>query len=392
MEEPSSGKLIAAEQPHKETTKDSVVVSLLTCTPGQLVYELYGHTAIRVKEVGRRQSDWVFNYGTFSFEQPHFMWRFMLGKTDYELGVVPYSIFYDAYAREGRGIDEQVLNLTPAEAQRLVDALSNNLLPQNATYRYNFFYNNCTTRALDVIEKAIDGKVVWPKVNNEMSLRDIVEEFSATSPWNEFGQNILLGAETDRGTDIRKQMFAPIYAERYVEKALVKNADGSERHLAAPTCTLLPVQPMPNKNFPISPMAAFGTLLVITIIVSLIEYFKHKLYWQYDVLLYLSQGLTGCIIAFLFFFSEHPAVGSNWLVLMFNPLPLIFFAWYMKSAVNGRRCWSVWVEAFMLVATFIVGVAGLQSYPVEAYLIIATLAVRLVAQYVNIPRVQITEK
>lgn len=118
---------------------DSVVVSLLTCTPGNLVYELYGHTAIRVREVGARQSDWVFNYGTFSFNQPHFMWRFMLGETDYELGVVPYYLFYESYVREGRGIDEQVLNLTPAEAKKLVDALSKNLEPENATYRYNFF-------------------------------------------------------------------------------------------------------------------------------------------------------------------------------------------------------------------------------------------------------------
>lgn len=392
MKEPSSGKQMAAEQTRAEASTDSVVVSLLTCTPGSLVYELYGHTAIRVKEVGRRQSDWVFNYGTFSFEQPHFMWRFMLGQTDYELGVVPYTIFYDAYVREGRGIDEQVLNLTSSEAQRLVDALSNNLLPQNATYRYNFFYDNCTTRALAVIEKAVEGRVVWPQANSSRSLRDIVEEFSATSPWNEFGQNILLGAEADKGADIHKQMFAPIYAERYIEKAVVKEADGSERHLVASTRTLLPAQPMPNEHFPISPMTAFGTLLVITIIISMIEYFKHKLCWQFDVLLYLAQGLTGCIIAFLFFFSEHPAVGSNWLVLMFNPLPLIFFAWYMKCATNGCRCWSIWVEACMLATTLIVGLVGLQSYPIEVYFIIATLAIRLVAQYVNTPRCNLDKK
>lgn len=392
MKEPSSGKQMAAEQTRAEASTDSVVVSLLTCTPGSLVYELYGHTAIRVKEVGRRQSDWVFNYGTFSFEQPHFMWRFMLGQTDYELGVVPYTIFYDAYVREGRGIDEQVLNLTSSEAQRLVDALSNNLLPQNATYRYNFFYDNCTTRALAVIEKAVEGRVVWPQADSSRSLRDIVEEFSATSPWNEFGQNILLGAEADKGADIHKQMFAPIYAERYIEKAVVKEADGSERHLVASTRTLLPAQPMPNEHFPISPMTAFGTLLVITIIISMIEYFKHKLCWQFDVLLYLAQGLTGCIIAFLFFFSEHPAVGSNWLVLMFNPLPLIFFAWYMKCATNGCRCWSIWVEACMLATTLIVGWVGLQSYPIEVYFIIATLAIRLVAQYVNTPRCNLDKK
>ena len=66
-----------AEQP----VGDSVSISILTCTPGTLVYELYGHTAIRVREFGEHESDWVFNYGTFSFKQPHFMWRFILGNT-----------------------------------------------------------------------------------------------------------------------------------------------------------------------------------------------------------------------------------------------------------------------------------------------------------------------
>lgn len=381
------------EQPMTDATatKDSVVVSLLTCTPGHLIYELYGHTAIRVKELGSRQSDWVFNYGSFSFEQPHFMWRFVLGQTDYELCVVPYVYFYDAYVREGRGIDEQVLNLTVDEARRLVDALSNNLLPQNATYRYDFFNDNCTTRAISMIERAVDGKVVWPKEEKEQSLRNIVDEFSSTSPWNRFGQNLLLGAEADQKANLRKQMFAPIYAEHYMDKALVKSNDGSTRQLVKALRTLLPEQPKPVKTFPISPMWFFGMLFVCSIVVSAIEYARHRFYWQFDVLLYLAQGLTGCVTAFLFFFSEHPTVGTNWLVLMFNPLPLVFFAWYMKKAVEHSRCWSMWVEAIMLIATLFVGIAGLQHFPVEVYLIIATLAVRIAAQYVSIPRIASTK-
>ena len=187
-------------------------------------------------------------------------------------------------------------------------------------------------------------------------------------------------------------MFAPLNAERYITDAMVKGNDGTVRHLVAPARTLLPAQPQANNKFPISPLTAFGTLLVVTIGIGIIEYYKKKICWQYDVLLYLAQGLTGLIIAFLFFFSEHPAVGSNWLVLMFNPLPLVFFAWYMKQAVGGKRCWSMWVESVMLISTLIVGIAGLQTLPVEVYLIIATLFVRLVAQYVNIPRSVSIEK
>lgn len=363
---------------------DSLTVSLLTCTPGSLVYELYGHTALRVRESGHRQSDWVFNYGSFSFEQPHFMWRFMLGETDYELCVVPYTIFYDAYVREGRGIEEQVLNLTPREAERLVDALSENLDPKNATYRYNFFYDNCTTRALRIVERCIDGKVVWPKATNGLTLRDVVHEFSKRSPWNKFGQDILLGNETDTLAGVQAQMFAPVYAERYAEQAMIIATDGTQRHLVAPSRTLLPAIPgATGKPFPITPMWAFSILLVFTLTLTAIEWKRKKNYWQYDALLFVAQGLTGCIVSFLFFFSAHPGVSSNWLVTLFNPLPLISFAWLMKADVQGRRSWGTYVQAAMLCLALLTGLCGLQHFPAEVYLIIALLSIRVVAQFYN---------
>lgn len=364
--------------------KDSVVVSLLTCTPGQLVYELYGHTAIRVKEVGARQSDWVFNYGTFSFNQPHFMWRFVLGETDYELGVVPYSLFYEAYVKEGRGIDEQVLNLTPAEANRLVDALSKNLEPENATYRYNFFYDNCVTRALRQIENAVEGTVVWPKADENKTLRDMVHEFSAPSPWNEFGQDLLLGAEADEKADLVKQQFAPMYAERFVADAMIKGTDGKVRHLSAPVRTLLPAQPgvqTEESGFPLSPIVVFGILLVLTVAINTVELLKKKRYWQYDVLLMIAQGLVGCIITFLFFFSSHPAVGSNWLITLFNPLPLVFFPWFMKAAAMGKRSWVMYVEGALVALFIISAVLGVQQYPTEVYLIAVTILIRVVEHF-----------
>lgn len=368
----------------KAQPKDSVVVSLLTTTPGQLVYELYGHTAIRVKEVGARQSDWVFNYGTFSFQQPHFMWRFVLGETDYELGVIPYSLFYESYVKEGRGIDEQVLNLTPTEARRLVEALSKNLEPENATYRYNFFYDNCVTRALCQIENAVDGVVVWPKVDDNKTLRDMVHEFSAPSPWNEFGQDLLLGAEADEKADLQKQQFAPMYAERFVTEAMIKDKEGKVRHLAAPVRILLPAQPgiqTEENGFPVSPTVVFGILLVLTIAINTVELLKKKRYWQYDVLLMIAQGLTGCIITFLFFFSSHPAVGSNWLITLFNPLPLVLFPWFMKAAAMGKHSWVMYVQGALVVLFIISAILGVQQYPTEVYLIAATLLVRVVEHF-----------
>ena len=376
------------QQPVADEQQDSVSVSLLTVTPGKMVYELYGHTAIRVREVmPGRLSDWVFNYGTFSFAQPNFVWRFVKGETDYELGVVPYALFYDTYVKEGRGIDEQLLNLSPAESRRLVDALSRNLLPENATYRYNFFYDNCTTRAIDMIERAVEGKIVWPQAEAGKTLRDIVDQYSEASPWNKLGQDLLLGAEADAPADRKAQGFAPLYAERFVEEAVVVSPDGARRRLAEPKRVLLPAQ-MERADKGLTPMWAFGILFVVTLIITTYEWRKGICFWAYDALLLLAQGLAGLAVFLLFCFSTHPTVGSNWLIILFNPLPLLYLPWYMKQASLHRPVKGLYVQALMLASTGIVGVAGLQQFPPELFLIWGTLAVRCIHGLKRSPKVK----
>ena len=49
------------------TLSEKSTVSLITCSAGEAIYELFGHTAIRVVDT-ENQLDIVFNYGLFSFE------------------------------------------------------------------------------------------------------------------------------------------------------------------------------------------------------------------------------------------------------------------------------------------------------------------------------------
>ena len=140
--------------------EDNIKVSLMTCAPGTEIYALFGHTALRYEDTARGE-DWVFNYGMFSFNTPHFIYRFVKGETDYELGVTRYPYFEGSYAMRGSSVYQQTLNLTISEKQELRRLLEENYLPKNRVYRYNFFYDNCTTRARDIIEKCIEGKVVY---------------------------------------------------------------------------------------------------------------------------------------------------------------------------------------------------------------------------------------
>ena len=313
-------------------------VSLLTCTPGKKIYELYGHTAVRVKDLHNGE-DWVFNYGMFSFKQPNFVARFVAGKTDYQLGVEPMEHFLAVYRRDGRGVDEQVLRLTPGEKERMFKTLLTESLPENATYRYNFLYNNCTTRAIDLIDIAAGGQIEWPKAavdskGRAKSLRDIIHEFSAASPWDRFGQDLVLGKEIDAPATRRHQSFSPIYAENFLAAARRRLPDGTVQPLAEPAKRILPATAGVLQNAPTAAAPGVAMALVLLFTLGLIAWEgrtgKTALWW--DGLLLTVQGMLGLVVGFLFFFSEHPAVGSNWLVAALNPLPLALLFWYVRHA------------------------------------------------------------
>ena len=138
--------------------RDSIQFSLLTCSPGTEIYSLFGHTAIRYQNYTQNK-DIVFNYGMFSFSSPNFIYRFVKGETDYQLGVNDFRSFEAEYMFRGSSVYQQILNLTYEEKLKLQNLLFTNYLPQNRVYRYNYFYDNCTTRARDQIEKCIDGDV-----------------------------------------------------------------------------------------------------------------------------------------------------------------------------------------------------------------------------------------
>ena len=137
-----------------DSTNGTYTFSLLTCGPGNESYTLYGHTAIRIANAVSGE-DFVVNYGIFSFNQPHFMLRFLLGKPDYRVEAVPFVYFMQEYQSEQRWVKEQVLQLTSTEKETLMRAIADNLRPEKSTYRYNIFTANCTTKAADIIASTL---------------------------------------------------------------------------------------------------------------------------------------------------------------------------------------------------------------------------------------------
>mgnify|MGYP001178050280 FL=1 len=316
---------------------DSIRFSLLTCAPGTEIYSLFGHTAIRYENYTRR-IDVVFNYGMFSFNTPNFIFRFVAGETDYQLGITPYSYFEAEYAMRGSSVYQQVLNLTQSEKERLLTILENNYLPENRIYRYNYFYDNCTTRARDKIEECVEGKVVYPDSLSGKSYRSIVHEFTAGSPWDEFGIDLCLGAEADKEINKRQQMFSPFYMKYYASNAYIVDAGGTRRPLILDETKIVDVEPEEvQPGFILSPLMCGALFLALCVVMAWGQWKTQRIWWGWDIVLYGLQGLAGCIIAFLFFFSVHPTVGSNWLLILFNPIPLLYLPFMVYKAVKRKK-------------------------------------------------------
>ena len=316
---------------------DSIRFSLLTCAPGTEIYSLFGHTAIRYENYTRR-IDVAFNYGMFSFNTPNFIFRFVAGETDYQLGITPYSYFEAEYAMRGSSVYQQVLNLTQSEKERLLTILENNYLPENRIYRYNYFYDNCTTRARDKIEECIEGKVVYPDSLSGKSYRGIVHEFTAGSPWDGFGIDLCLGAEADKEINKRQQMFSPFYMKYYASNAYIVDAGGTRRPLILDETKIVDVEPEEvQPGFILSPLMCGALFLALCVVMAWRQWKTQRIWWGWDIVLYGLQGLAGCIIAFLFFFSVHPTVGSNWLLILFNPIPLLYLPFMVYKAVKRKK-------------------------------------------------------
>lgn len=365
---------------------DSIRVSLMTCSPGSEIYALFGHTAIRV-EVPSQDIDWVYNYGMFSFNTPHFVLRFVTGETDYQLGIIPYPYFEEEYRERGSYVVEQELNLRPEEKVRLVGILQRNYLPENRTYRYNYFYDNCTTRARDRIEESIAGRVVYPVNRQATTFRQIIHRFTTGHPWDEFGIDLVLGAEADRAIDTRTQMFSPFVMMAEADSAVIRQADGETRPLVKATRRVVEASAQPSESsFPLSPMTCACLLLALSAVVSWAEWRHGMPSWWFDTLLFALQGLAGCIVAFLFFFSLHPTVGSNYLLIILNPIPLIYLPWMIYKSLKGRKD-AYHVGSTVVLTLFIV---FWWLIPQKITLVILPLALSLLMR--SVTRILVTRK
>lgn len=345
------------DSPAPPSATNGITISLLTCSPGDEVWSLYGHTAIRFQD-STREMDLAINYGMFNFRQKNFILRFVLGLTDYEMGIEPFQMFMMEYARNGRGVIEQRLNLTNEEKIAIATAISKNYETSNRTYRYNYFYDNCTTRARDIIINNIDGHVEYPVTAYKTSYREMIHQWNAKHRWARFGNDLLLGFGADKHTNQEQQQFLPDTLRKDFASGVIINPAGRSRRLVDSTFEVLKPNSLNNHTETniwdyLSPRCVFGIFFALILVSSLLEWKRKRPFWLVDVTLLTLNGLAGLVLLTMVF-SQHPTVNLNLQILLLNPLSIIFAYSAINQQIKGSCHWY-WKLHMALIVLFLIG-------------------------------------
>lgn len=320
----SVGIWLCGKMQAQPAVDSSATISLLTSSPWEKeTYALFGHSAIRLQD-STKKLDLVFNYGMFDFNRPHFIYHFVRGETDYYLGATDYLDYEIEYRMRGLEVTEQTLNLNKEEKNAIWYALIENYAPEYRQYRYNFFFDNCATRPLNIIANNLYGRLDIPEPDTAYTYRQFVEQCTKNFPWLTYGINLVLGSEADVVAGIPQMMFLPANLMKGFEKAEIISPQGNKRPLVAKQETIIEGEQKTHAapSF-ITPGFVALLSLAITLALALTAKRRNTLFKIWQALLFFAAGVGGILLYFLSFFSEHPCIFPNWNILWLQPLQLI---------------------------------------------------------------------
>lgn len=336
-----------------QQAKDTIVY-LLTCGPGTETYSIYGHSALRVV-IPSKSTDIVYNWGVFDFNTPNFAWNFAKGRLSYNLGDEQTRPFLEYYFYEQRYILEQKVNLTSKEVYTLLSLINENLKPENRSYRYDFFYDDCSTRIRDLFEKSIGAKLLYPPVEPKKlpTFREMVGKYQAPKPWLHFGINLIMGSPGDKPAVYRDRMFLPLDLKEELSQAVV-NRSGKMIPLLQNHQTLIDFKaPVVKKNLLISPVVVFTLLLIITLIISA-RVKSRRSNNLLDLLVFFAFSVLAILMIFFNFFTDHQQMKWNLNILWLNPFILIcLLSLLLRSRKNIWFRIVFYISAIFLVLQFV---------------------------------------
>ena len=296
-------------------------ISIITCTPGNELYSIFGHTALRITD-SIQNTDLIYNYGTFDFADPDFFTKFVRGKLNYFLSAEELPMFLYEYQLTNRAVTEQELLLSDSSKKAIQKAVVDNLVGNNRFYKYDFLYDNCTSRVKNILVKYAGMTVAKKLVAEGTSFRDMIHEYldRGGMAWTKLGMDILLGSPSDKAVSIDESMFLPDY--------LMKGIDSSvsiTQPLLMEKRSILTSTIPGNSSSTNWPFYFFTGIAAALLLLSFSENHRAKFITRLiDFLLFCITGLIGVFLLFTWFGTDHSSFACNYNLLW--ALPTNIFA------------------------------------------------------------------
>jgi hypothetical protein len=306
-------------------TGNDTIVYLITCNPGTETYSIYGHSALRIV-IKPENSDWVYNWGVFDFSTPNFAWKFAKGRLEYMLAVESMDNFLQTYFYEERAVYSQRINLSPQEIRQLILLIKENLKPENVKYRYDFFYDDCSTRIRDLLEKSVGDRLLYPPEASAEAptFRDMTGKYQNPYPWLKFGIDLIMGSPGDKKTTFRDMMFLPIDLQTSLSETVVKRDGKMIPLLQNPEVILDFDLPAQQRKFIYAPENIFALILILLIII--IPVIKSKIVVKsIDIVIFFLFSVLAVLMIFFNFFTDHQQMKMNLNILWLNPFVVVCF-------------------------------------------------------------------
>jgi hypothetical protein len=337
----------------------NLTVYLLTFGWGEEVWERFGHNAIWIKD-RTRGTDTTYNWGMFSFDEPHFLSRFLTGDTRYWMQAFDLDTMLAEYKKRNRSVLAQELNLTPAQRLKLQQFVQWNEQPQNKFYRYDYYRDNCSTRVRDALDHAVGGQLQTSTVAKMTSgtyrfhtLRLLGENFSLYT-----GANLALGHPADKRLSQWEEMFLPVRMANDLRTVRIADSTGAQIPFVRSEMALFTAGRPPEPSAPPNylPWFVAAGILIAGAMIGLVRSAeggnRFALFaavaaatvWD------LIAGAAGTALVIAWLFTKHYFMSRNENLLHFDPLSLALVV-LVPLSVYGLRGVRKAVKLAGIVAT-----------------------------------------
>lgn len=336
--------LLLAKSSFAQPQQAHLCISILTCDPGEELYSIFGHTAIRIID-STKKTDLVFNYGTFDFDDPDFYSKFVRGKLNYFLSVEEVPTFMYEYQVTHRSVTEQELLLNDVTKQAINEAIAKNLVGNNRYYKYDFLYDNCTSRVKDILAKYAGMKVDKKLVPQGTSFRDMIHEYLDRGGmlWTKLGMDILLGSPSDKSVTIAESMFLPDYLLKGIDSSVL-----SAHPVLLKKQSILIARKSGHTNHTNWPLIVFSVISTVILVISFLQNnIAVKVTQLFDSLFLLITGFIGWLLLFTWFGTDHTSFAANYNLLWALPTHVIAALAIWKK--------SGWLQKYFLVSSLLYG-------------------------------------